>query len=394
MQSFRQQIQDTFGPGIDLSGGLRGSFFAPVYLERPDFYPYQDQGRISLRKTLEGWKWPLQSDYVQLANYPDEQHTAFADKLQGVTHFEDRCWIFSQDPKGVQGQITSVDIRQDLDNYPTSTSTVITETNRPFNDNEHYGACCLDDGLLVVPNHDNEPNISVFYEVTAPSNDPSQDSYYKPQITYLGVSSYQAPLSEGRASVPWSALVPTSIRHGYPSNRLLISSFFRNYPELGVLEAEEAVFLYEVSLQNTSPTMVDPGELNGEDITYPLYLKTQDGFSLDVRRIQGGTVSSAGHLYLSLDLRLSEGIGGGIHGFDLVTGRRVIYLPVDGHQLLFGEATFELEGVTTWDVDSIPNAFASSQGQVHLTVFRPRIGDRDDIWLLHWQVPQSKRAWI
>ena len=97
--SLRQQITETFGPGVDLSGGIRKTFFAPIYLRRPDLYPYQVNGQISLKRTLTGWKWPKQSDYFRLPDYPINKDTGYAESLQGVTHFENRCWIFSQDPK-------------------------------------------------------------------------------------------------------------------------------------------------------------------------------------------------------------------------------------------------------------------------------------------------------
>lgn len=399
MISLRQQIEETFGLNIDLSGGLRGSFLAPVYLERPDFFPYQVDGKISLRKTIEGWQWPAQSDYVQLVDFPEHQNTPYATKLQGVTHFEDRCWLFSQDPDGVQGKLTSVDVRQNLVIYPPSTSTVVEETNRPFNNNHHFGDCASDGDLLVVPSHDQQPNIAVFYSVFFSTNDKNDDAYYKPVINYLGNSRYQAPQNLGGTSVPWNAIVPSKLMYSSGSTKkVLVSSFFRDYPTSAPgpeTKAGPNMFLYELNVFGQFPTIVNPGlDPNNKPITYPIEFKDKGGNTLQPRRIQGGVVSDAGHLYISCDLALNEGIGGGVHGFDLATGRRIIYLPIDGHQTIAGVKSFEIEGIDIWDVDDISNADDQSKGQIHMTVLDPDWPSADEAYILHWRVTSSKRDLI
>lgn len=388
MLSLRQRIEETFGPNIDLSGGLRQTFLAPVYWENPELYPYQSGGKMSLRKTLYNWIWPQQSDYVPFITYPDDQETEFSTKIQGCTHFGDRCWIFSQDPDDVQGQLTSVDVRQDLRDYPPHTSTVIREVNRPFDNNAHYGDCSLDGDLLVVPSHDNSPNIAVFYRVSFSTDEPNLDAYYKPNITYLGSSKFLAPQDFGGASVPWCAFVPSELTEKR-GERLLVSSFFRDYPTLTPVESPHgsSLFFYIVG-DGAVPAIKNLGT---SSVGYPVEFKDNNGLPLDLRRVQGGVVSPWGHLYIVCDLKLSEGVGGGVHAFDLATGRRVIYLPVDGHQ---GLSSFELEGVDVWDLDGVSNSHLRSVGQIHLTVFNADLVTTDNMYILNWQVSRSKRGFI
>lgn len=387
MLSLRQRIEETFGPNIDLSGGLRQSFLAPVYWDNPELYPYQSGGKMSLRKTLESWRWPEQSDYVQVATYPDDHEAEFSTKIQGCTHFGDRCWIFSQDPEGVQGQLTSVDVRQDLRDYPPHTSTVVRETNRPFDNNAHYGDCSLDGDLLVVPSHDNSPNIAVFYKVSFSTDNPNLDAYYKPNIAYLGSSKFVDPQDVGGTSVPWCAFIPSELAEKQ-GERLLVSSFFRDYPDLTDPEkpSGSSLLFYFVDV-SSSPSIkkIDP------PTAYSLRFKLKDGSPLDLRRIQGGVVSAAGHLYIVCDLKSSEGVGGGVHAFDLATGRRIIYLPVDGHQSF---SSFELEGIDVWDLDEVSNAHSKLLGQVHLAVFNADVLNEDNMYILNWQVTATKRGLV
>ena len=390
MWSLREQIEETFGPGVDLSGGLRKSFFAPLYLDHPELYPYRDKGGISLKKTLQGWRWPEESDYQRLDDRPEKQDTAYAESLQGVTHCEDRCWVFSQDPKKVQGQLVAVDVRADLDDPPPSMTVVMTETVRPFSGNDHFCDLSYDRGLLAVPNHNNEPNIIAFYRVDFDSNSPSDNRYYKPKFFFLGAADLKEPQDEGDASISWGVLYPESVCESF-QNRIFISSFFREYPTIAPVDGQagQNFFIYKVNSSGAAPFL----ETQPPATKFPLPFLVKNGTSLDLRRIQGGTISEAGHLYVSCDLAINEAAGGGVHGFDLVTGRRIIHLPVDGNKkrAVGKSRVYELEGLTTWDVDALPYSHASSSGQIHLTVLKPRLRDRDQVWVLHWRVPFTKR---
>ena len=289
----------------------------------------------------------------------------------------------------IQGQLHSVDIREDLEG-PFTNSTVVTETSRNFGNNGHYCDMSYDRGLLAVPSHDKQPNVVIFYKVESLSNNPTNKSYFKPDIKLLDSDLLKLPQSNGGASIPWGCLYPSEINES-TQVRTFISSFFR---ERGALlfpdkDAGPNFLLYQVDASTKPPRFITQRDRNGNEIELPLPFSTKEGLPLDLRRIQGGAISEAGHLYISCDLELDETPGGGVHGFDLVTGRRIVYLPAAG-----GTSNAEIEGLTVWDVDAIGNKHSKSKGQIHLCVLNPRFRDRDKITLYHWFVNPDKRSLI
>ena len=96
--------------------------------------------------------------------------------------------------------------------------------------------------------------------------------------------------------------------------------------------------------------------------------------TLELKRVQGGVVSSNMRLYVTVDRDLSE--QGGIYGIDLVSGANLLYLPSGGGDVL----NEELQGQTLWNVD--PFNPPGVNGQLHLVVLNNGITDR--VSLRHW----------
>lgn len=109
------------------------------------------------------------------------------------------------------------------------------------------------------------------------------------------------------SNAPWVAI--------NPRNGLLYSSAF--YEEAGELEL--LVYQPTVDVLNDQVTLDFVGRM-------PLF--SQDGFRqpFEGKRIQGGTFSTEGHLYLVRD---SADSLGGIHAFEMVSGRQMAHIPID-----------------------------------------------------------------
>ncbi|HJQ37249.1 MAG TPA: hypothetical protein VKB93_08925 [Thermoanaerobaculia bacterium] len=146
-------------------------------------------------------------------------------------------------------------------------------------DFEHFGDLDVHAGVLYVPLERNEgkPGIAT----------------YNTNLTLLATK--ELP---DRKECPWCAV--------NPKNGLVYSSEF-TAGELRV---------YRPFLMSVIPVG-----------TIPLF--DEEGRPLEIRSIQGGAFSPLGHLYL-----LSDEQDGGIMGFDMITGRRVLHTLVDYKKFL------------------------------------------------------------
>lgn len=157
------------------------------------------------------------------------------------------------------------------------------------------------------------------------------------------------------SNAPWAAFDRTQKQ--FYSSRFNETSFYQVYSYDNELSGNQIVM----------PTIVYEGQVE---------LKTHAGTTIQLNRVQGGSVSQNNRLYLSVDRHEDE--GGGVYGFDLVTGKQMLYLPSDGDRF-----NREIEGLTIWNVDTFnpPNV----SGQVHLTVLDNfNLTPNEQIFIRHW----------
>lgn len=195
---------------------------------------------------------------------------------------------------------------------------------------DHLGDCDFWNGhLYVAMEGTNPPQIGVF------------DSDLELVDT--------AAVAEQGWSNPWCAVDPLT--------SLLYSSPFDT----------DHLFAYEQSVDR-----------NGLDLrparTGPL--RANDGAPLELERVQGGTFTPAGRLYLTVD---SE--DGGIIGVDVDTGRRAIH-----HRIAREPGWPEyhvVEGLAYGAVDGC--SAAGTPGQLHVLVFDGAWENPDYLWFRHYR---------
>ncbi|MBD0256012.1 MAG: hypothetical protein ICV83_09860 [Cytophagales bacterium] len=117
----------------------------------------------------------------------------------------------------------------------------------------------------------------------------------------------------------------------------------------------------------------------------PLYGK--EGQPIFLKRVQGGTFSKNGHLYLVSDSHLVDNLlsghfingPSGVYAFDMVTGRNTFYIPIAPERNLW--ASEELESVALF-------TGSKYSGHVHILVLDNDMDEigTDDISLIHFSV--------
>ena len=95
-----------------------------------------------------------------------------------------------------------------------------------------------------------------------------------------------------------------------------------------------------------------------------------------IDRVQGGTFSKNGRLYVTSDIQ-----NGGIRGIDVRTG--MVFLAIRVNFDKDGEKE-ELEGITLWDLDS--GVAPGIRGQVHVLMIQNEISSNDDLYFKHFRV--------
>jgi hypothetical protein len=96
-----------------------------------------------------------------------------------------------------------------------------------------------------------------------------------------------------------------------------------------------------------------------------------------------GAFSPNGHLDLVSDAGREKG---GIMGFDMITGQRIMHKPVNYGGI--GTARQALEGVTILDLDSV--SAPKIDGQIHLIMLDNDVGN-DEIYFKHYRVKKEDR---
>lgn len=339
----------------DLSGGFLNAVLNPFWLSSSgnlSLFPFRNADGISFRLMAQTWKWP--SGWTITINPNDSDNANYANAFQGIACDGNAWFITNGGPKSgapdVVPRLWRRGVGVDLDALVGLAVSGIHFVENPSSMSDsyvHFGDCCvIYDGsvsyVAVAVEYSDKDNHLLVWKIHQPAS--SSDPY----MTFFDA----APLThEGEA--PWFAVMPgTSLGFSSP--------FFNTTPpNVGLRIYDVEVTTLEVLLG-----------LNGA--LFPLYFS--DGSPFDVGRIQGGAVSGAGHLYLVCD-KLSVD-GGGLYGFDLISGRKMEFVSLgDGGG--GGLNDYELEGMCVFDTSGVPGA----SGQIH--VGKIQLQWTDNLFIYH-----------
>ncbi len=339
----------------DLSGGFLNAVLNPFWLSSSgnlSLFPFRNEDGISFRLMAQTWKWP--SGWTITINPNNSDNSNYANLFQGIACDGNAWFITNGGPPKDWGydsppRLWRRDLSTDLDVNISITIPGIHYVENPSSMSDsyvHFGDCCViwngGESYVAVPvEYNDKANHLLVWKIQNPS------SSFDPFMTYFDA----APLTHP-GEAPWFAVMPgTSL--GF------CSPFFNTTPP------NIALRVYDVALSGPTVTL---GLQSG---LFPLF--HNDGTPFDVGRIQGGAVSGAGHLYLVCD-ELSVD-GGGLYGFDLISGRKMEFVALgDGGGFYPG---YELEGMCVFDTSGVPGA----SGQIH--VGKIRLDVNDDLFIYH-----------
>lgn len=357
MNSMRAELA---ARGLTASSGLR--VMHPAFGRDARIVPAR-----SLRQLLASLRWPSRLAPTG-ANYdfPRDREPGWSSDVQGVTHDAD-TWFITQERVmwmfpvewslndsiyrdiapmlGGHGSCSGVDrglgIAPELADQGYA----------------HLGDCDYWDGRVYIP-VENKNGLAPL--VVAP------------RVSRQGALCSPADVAPlvGQKEAPWCAVSPL--------NGLLFSSNFD--------VDHDGLFVHrlEPSFGGIKLTVLGRFEL-----------RDPSGAPISLQRIQGGTFSPQGHLYLVSD----AGTQGGLLGFDTLTGRLMTHLVVDYKpELDFGPVNpaidiftdqrphgrEELEGVTYWDLED--GRAPGILGQIHLLMIDNVGSGADDLYFKHYRV--------
>ena len=401
--SFRQRLHDLFGDTLNLEQGWRQGTWNEYFRSYPEDYPYRDQdGHISVAAFLDSLLWP--STYTEEQAHPEKAELPYSNRIQGITSYicppGELYWIISQNKKqDGEGQLTFLQSSKDL-TAPPFKQFFISEPELKDTGAHHFGdPCVFNNNFILVPYEgteftnnapDNEkaPLLAIF-QIMELNDPPDQTTHFYPNtLGYIGYVYLSRQGTENRQA-PWCA-----------SHKDIV--FSSRFSSLGEGDASLSPELYIYKLKTTPLLSITPRTPSHE-----YTLKKNDGSSINIRRIQGGDISPQGHIYLVSDVSYYGEIdennntceGGGIHMFDLTTGRWVNRIKIDGHQTTFGiYAEYELEGICIRDADLYPK-HQLTNGQIHMCVFDFDWIDgykryNDQAWIRHWSVVHNEKQYI
>jgi hypothetical protein len=341
--SLRKCLNQVTSDVIVHTFGLR-ALLNPFYARRPGIWPH---GSIST--VCDALTWPeFQRSYgytAQNGDYPKDRSANILSRCQGVTH-DDLYWYFSTAERLYRFPV-DVDLNKITDNESLHFGAI--PANLSGEGYDHLGALCFHqdpgdkNGYLYVPlEHTNKEK-------------PSHLLVYDRDQNFI----CSTPFAVQGADGPWCAV--------HPANGYVYSSAFGD----DTSHDPFSMFVYERQLVRNRWGDITDIHLRFVD-RFPLY--DEDGAPVTLNNVQGGAFSPLPHchLYLSVDVD-----GGGLMGFDTVTGRRTIHTDVECHRTKnIGPKTVqwqELEGLTVWNLDG-RNA-PGIQGQLHLVMT-----EHNDVW--------------
>ena len=330
-------------PWADLSKGVLGATANSFYLTHRGHFPFR-----SLRALLRTLEWP--TSYEPLSNYPDQGDRGWTEELNGVTH-DGSAWFFTsnRDDKPELWRFPQAhDLDGDIDRGNPGEGIRWRHLPASLQANEHAGGIHHYQGRIFVPLQAQQPRVVAVFN--------SDD------LSFLGA----APLEPGKGVGAWCAI-----------NALNACLYESAFHEVDQPSAPISLMVYEHHLQGSASTLTYVGD-------FPLY--REDGSLFYSRGIQGGVFSANGHFYLVADSRDDHS---GVHGFDMISGRRKVFLHIHTErELATGE---ELEDITIWDQDlgSAPHI----SGQIHVILLdNDYVANDDDLDFKHFRVPTGDRS--
>lgn len=329
-------------PWAELSKGLLGATANSFYATHRGHFPFQ-----SLRALLRTLEWP--TSYELVSTYPDQGDAGWTEELNGVTH-DGNAWFFTsnRDDKPELWRFREThDLDHDVDRGHPGSAIKWRHLPSSLQANEHAGGIDHYQGRVYVPLQPAQPRTIAVFNAD--------------DLSFVGA----APLASGKGVGAWCAI--------NSRNACLYESVFHEADEP---TAPISLMVYKHSVQGSTPTLAYVGD-------FPLY--KEDGSPFYSRGIQGGVFSANGHFYLIADSRNDHS---GVHGFDMISGRRKVFLHIHTERdVATGE---ELEDITIWDQDrgSAPHI----PGQLHVILLdNDYVANDDDLDFKHFRVPEVER---
>lgn len=356
--SFKTAILDSF-PKSDLSKGLWGGVVNDFYKSHPETFRYP----TSIKALLKTTQWP--QNYTRLEDYPNLSTLQWSHEAQGLTNDSNHWFITQKD------RVWKFPVGHDLDEAPGKgvASSAIPQL---LLDEElnHYGDLDFFQGHLYIP-------AAIYPWKHIPEEEdrpPGRIALYNAQsLSFIAASE---TLTTQGYSVGWCAVNPL--------NGLLYSSH-------SAIEAQyQSNFLYVYERTLTTDAK---GKVNGLNLTLLGNFKLWDenNSKFKISGIQGGVFSKQGHLYLvNHDSDLEKA---GIYGFDMITGRKILYKKIE--YSASKPTSEELEGITIWDLDS--GASPGIGGQIHVILLDNEFTSDvveiwgDDVSILHFRVSSGDK---
>lgn len=274
--------------------------------------------------TPRPWPAPL----VELHAQPDEAAPPWAEHVQGIAH-QAGYWFVTQEDR-----LWRIPVQLDLEHATADHRTVVS-VGIPEPGIDHLGDCDVHAGLIYV---------------AMEGTDPPRVGVFGLDLSFCG--SVAAP--EQGTQLPWCAVSP--------SDGLLYSSAF------------------DTDLLHRYRRMWNRGKLELEHVG-EVPLRSDADAPLQLRRVQGGTFSPRGHLFLTSDTR-----GGGILGIDVKTGRREMQVPIPFEPA--GPDEDVVEGLAI--VDLSDGRVPWMRGVLHVLVFDHDKARPDCVWLRHYDVADDR----
>lgn len=286
---------------------------------------------------------------IQFRNeFPKHRNIEIAHSVQGVTHDNNSWYICNQ--WNILKIPASLPLNHDYlqrSNESNSSIGVFSAgIPKPLREAGYHHFCDIDfhNGFLYAP-----------LEHPDKANKPALIVIFNTKLQYIG----HAQLHLQNAFAPWCAI--------NPGNGLLYSSS-SNFKQAEAVE----LFVYRPFVDETNSVV---------RLTYlgNFFLKDKKGGNVRIKKINGGTFSPNGHLYLVSDTK-----DGGIFCFDMITGRNISHREVNYSKALMQE----LEGITYWDLDSVTN-HDNIRHQLHLLMLDMDDlfnRDLDEFYLKHFEV--------
>jgi hypothetical protein len=266
-------------------------------------------------------RWPRSLDELQIrpTNVTPEwahhvQRVALTDDWWFITQ-EDRVWRFSTD-----GELADAD--------PGGES--VRSAAIPCAGIDHLGDCDYWDGRVYV---------------AMEGTNPARVGAFDTELEFIG----SAAVGDQGSSNPWCAVDPLT--------GLLYSSPFDT----------DHLVAYELSLDG------DGRDLRSSK-TVPL--QAPDGASLELERVQGGSFTPSGRLYLTVDV-----CDEGIVGVDVDTGQQMLHHRIEREP---GWPDYRIvEGLAFGALDRRPAAGMS--GRLHVLLFNGAWEQPDYLWFRHYR---------